>query len=106
MRLNPHSLRAIRQRSGLSQAELARRVGLRGRAHLNNVELGRRTASERLIVGLAATLKVPVLALVSDDPTGIETATANGKHRVPVSGAARTSKSVGVASEKSGNSTE
>ncbi len=105
MRVNPHSLRAIRQRSGLSQAELARRVGLRGRAHLNNVELGRRSCSEQLIVRLADALQVPVLALVTGDSTGIDPV-SNGKHRISTSAGARTSKFVRTISEQFDKSIE
>ena len=69
MPINPHALRAIRERSGLSVSALASLAGA-SQPHLSNVESGRRQASPDLIQRLARALKVPVVALLSDvDPT-------------------------------------
>jgi len=65
MRINPHALRVIRERSGLSISELARRAGL-SQPHLSNIESGRRGASPAVVRALAQVLAVPVLALIAD----------------------------------------
>ena len=66
MQVNPHALRVIRERSGLSISELARRAGL-SQPHLSNLEAGRRRASPGVVRRLADALQVPLLALVPDD---------------------------------------
>jgi DNA-binding XRE family transcriptional regulator len=98
VQLNRHALRAIRERSGLSRTALAQRAGI-SQPHLSNLELGRRQASEQVVVRLAAALAVPVPALVlgvDDDPavSGCDPGTAR---RRPPPGWAR-AMSRGVAS--------
>lgn len=67
--INPDALKAIRTRSGLNLTQLADLVNGEGvavgRAHLSNVEAGRRTASPALQAALARALKVPVTAIVT-----------------------------------------
>jgi transcriptional regulator with XRE-family HTH domain len=65
MQINPHALRVIRQRSGLSESELARVAGL-SQPHLSNIETGRRKASPAVIRALADALRVPLLSLLAD----------------------------------------
>ncbi len=64
MDLNPHALRVIRERSGLSVSALARRAGV-SQPHLSNIESGRRHASPAVARRLADALEVPLLALVT-----------------------------------------
>lgn len=63
MKINADALTAIRERSGLTLSELASQVGV-GRAHLSNIEAGRRTASPALTKALAGALKVPTTAIL------------------------------------------
>ena len=65
MQVNPHALRVIRERSGLSVTQLARLAGL-SQPHLSNIETGRRQASPATVRRLADVLHVPVLALIAD----------------------------------------
>jgi transcriptional regulator with XRE-family HTH domain len=65
MQVNPHALRVIRERSGLSVSELARRAGL-SQPHLSNIEAGKRRASPAAVRQLAEALHVPLLALLAD----------------------------------------
>lgn len=67
MRVNPHALQVIRERSGLSVSELARRSGI-SQPHLSNIETGRRGASPAVMKALAHALAVPVLALCAELP--------------------------------------
>lgn len=69
MQLNRHTLTAIHERSGLSKTALARRAGI-SQPHLSNLELGRRQASDQVIVRLAGALGVPLpsLLLEATDP--------------------------------------
>lgn len=69
MHLNPYALRVIRERSGLSLSELARRADI-SQPHLSNLERGRRRASPATVRALAAALKVPVPALLADPDDG------------------------------------
>jgi transcriptional regulator with XRE-family HTH domain len=63
MQLNRHALTAIRERSGLSKTALAQRAGI-SQPHLSNLELGRRQASDPVIVKLAGALGVPLPSLL------------------------------------------
>jgi len=65
MRINRHALRVIRERSGLSVSELARRSGVT-QPHLSNIEGGRRGVSPAVVLALAEALSVPVLALIAE----------------------------------------
>lgn len=71
MQVNPHALRVIRERSGLSVSELARAAGL-SQPHLSNIEIGRRQASPAVIRSLADALRVPLLSLITDPPVAPE----------------------------------
>lgn len=68
MQVNPHALRVIRERSGLSVSELARRAGM-SQPHLSNIEAGKRRASPAALRQLADALRVPLLALLADPDT-------------------------------------
>lgn len=63
MQLNPAALKALRERSGLTQTQLADTSGIR-RDTLNHLEHGRRNASDTQIRDLAHALHVPVTALI------------------------------------------
>lgn len=63
MQVNPHALRVIRERSGLSVSDLARMAGL-SQPHLSNIETGKRQASPAALRHLADALQVPLLALI------------------------------------------
>jgi transcriptional regulator with XRE-family HTH domain len=63
MQVNPHALRVIRERSGLSVTELARIAGM-SQPHLSNIETGKRQASPAVLRHLADALQVPLLALI------------------------------------------
>lgn len=65
MEVNHHALRVIRERSGISVSELARRAGM-SQPHLSNIETGKRSASPAAVRQLADALRVPVLALLTD----------------------------------------
>jgi transcriptional regulator with XRE-family HTH domain len=77
MQVNPHALRVIRERSGLSVSELARIAGL-SQPHLSNIETGKRQASPAVLRHLADALQVPLLALISnpEPPTSVSGDTA------------------------------
>lgn len=63
MQVNRHAVRALRERSGLTVTALAEQAGI-GQAHLSNIEAGRRKASPEVVIALARSLKVDVLAIV------------------------------------------
>lgn len=68
MQLNRAALRAIRERSGMTIASLARAVGI-SPDHLSNIEAGRRNPSPDIGVALAKALKVELPAILADpDP--------------------------------------
>jgi transcriptional regulator with XRE-family HTH domain len=58
-------IREVRDEYGMSQAELARRVGVAGN-HLYQVEAGTRTPSLALLERIAKTLRVPMTELVRE----------------------------------------
>lgn len=72
MRINPAALRTIRQDRGVSLTDLADKVSC-NRAHLSNVEAGRRQASPQLIRELADALKIDLFALLGpeNDPAEV-----------------------------------
>lgn len=67
------ALHTLRDRSGLSQTELAKRARI-SRQHLNRIELGHVSPRPYIVARLAAALDVPVTALtnggVVDDKGG------------------------------------
>jgi len=65
MPVNRHALRVIRERSGLTLSALALLAGV-SQPHLSNIERGRRQASPALLLRLAESLKVPVVALITE----------------------------------------
>lgn len=66
MRLNPTALQVIRERTGLSKAELADRAGV-DRTLITRLENGERTGTPAVIVKLAAALQCSQLAICSLD---------------------------------------
>jgi transcriptional regulator with XRE-family HTH domain len=66
MRLNPEALRVIRERSGMSKAELAERAGL-DRTLITRLENGERHGTPRVIKALADALACSQLAICSVD---------------------------------------
>jgi transcriptional regulator with XRE-family HTH domain len=66
-RINGEALRAIRERTGLTVSELARKGGV-SQPHLSNIELGRRGGRPPIIRALADALGVPVGALLGPTP--------------------------------------
>lgn len=66
MKLNRHSLTAIRERSGLSKADLADAAGV-DRTLIHRLENGERNASPVVIRKLADALNCPLLALIGPD---------------------------------------
>jgi len=67
--INGPALRAIRERSGVSQTALAASAGIKY-SHLSNIEAGRRNASPALALALAKALKVELPAILAD-PTEV-----------------------------------
>jgi transcriptional regulator with XRE-family HTH domain len=62
MRLNPEALRVIRERSGMSKAELAERAGV-DRTLITRLENGERPGTPRVIKALAEALACSQLAI-------------------------------------------
>ena len=62
MKLNPAALRVIRERTGLSKAELADRAGI-DRTLVTRLENGERSGTPSVIVKLAAALQCSQLAI-------------------------------------------
>jgi transcriptional regulator with XRE-family HTH domain len=57
-------LRALRQRAGLTQVELADRLGLASHTYLSHLERGKKVPSPALLTRLAAFFDVPMTDLV------------------------------------------
>lgn len=72
---------AIRERSGMSPAELAEAVGI-DRTHLINIEAGRRNASPGVAMAIACALRVPQPAILTDP----NVAAAEQRDETPVAG--------------------
>lgn len=64
MKINPESLRALRQRSGWSVSKFATACEI-STGYLSNIEAGRRQASPEVITRMARVLDVPLQALIS-----------------------------------------
>lgn len=64
MKLNPEALRVIRERSGMSKAELATRAGI-DRTLVTRLENGERTGTPAVIAKLASALACSQLAICS-----------------------------------------
>jgi transcriptional regulator with XRE-family HTH domain len=67
MHVNGVALRVIRERSGLSQAELARR-GNFSQGYISELEKGTKNPSPAMVQRLAEVLAIPLAALVGDAP--------------------------------------
>jgi transcriptional regulator with XRE-family HTH domain len=65
VKLNPHALRVIRERTGLSKAQLAELAGV-DRTLVTRLENGERSATPAVIVKLAAALQCPQTALCTE----------------------------------------
>lgn len=66
MRANPPVIRALRERSGLSSAFVARESKI-DPTHYWRIEAGERKGTAAQLVAIAAVLKVPVIAITVDD---------------------------------------
>lgn len=64
-KVNPETLRAMRVLAGFSVAAFATELATTP-GHISNIEAGRRGASPALIKQMAAVLKVPVAALLTN----------------------------------------
>lgn len=60
-------LRTLREKHGLSQIELARRLGLARRGYVSNLETGRKAPSLELVVSIADLFSVTVDYLFRDE---------------------------------------
>lgn len=67
MRLNPATLQLVRERTGMTKAELADRAGI-DRTLITRLENGERTGTPAVIAKLAAALQCSQVALCSLDP--------------------------------------
>jgi len=67
VKLNGQALKAIRERSGLSQSELARATGL-SQGRISELESESPNIRPSTSKALADALKVPVVALLVDEP--------------------------------------
>ena len=67
MKLNPEALRVIRERTGMSKAELADRAGV-DRTLITRLENGERHGTPAVISKLAYALAVSQLAICSIEP--------------------------------------
>ena len=70
MKLNPEALRVIRERTGLSKAELGDRAGI-DRTLVTRLENGERHGTPAVIVKLARALDVSQLAICTIDSDGV-----------------------------------
>ncbi len=61
-------IRATRKERGLTQDELADRVGMNGR-HLSRIETGRLTAPRRTLLRIAEALELPIEELSEGNPS-------------------------------------
>lgn len=68
MQINSDALRTIRERSGLSQTDLADAVGV-DRSTISRLEAGERNAAPWLVDHLATALKCPIPALINGKTT-------------------------------------
>lgn len=66
MRLNHAALRALRERTGLSQTQVAADAGI-DRANYAHMEAGRRPGTPAQVKVLAAVLAVPITALLGPE---------------------------------------
>lgn len=64
-RVNGTAIRALRERSGQRQIELAQLSGI-DRAYLSHIEAGRRQPSAPVARRIAEALKVPFAAILAD----------------------------------------
>lgn len=64
-RVNGETIRALRERSGLSGTALAKLIEI-DRAYLSHIEAGRRQPSPANAKAIADALKVPITAILSE----------------------------------------
>jgi len=65
MVLNGSALQAIRERSGLTQTELAEQTGV-SQGRISELESGQRNVRPGTVKALAEALKIPTMALLAD----------------------------------------
>ena len=68
VKLNPEALKVIRERSGMSKAELAEAAGI-DRTLITRLENGERTGTPNVIARLAAALRCSQIAITRDEAT-------------------------------------
>jgi transcriptional regulator with XRE-family HTH domain len=64
---NGPAIQAIREKAGVSKADMARALGM-SKTHMGHVESGKRRASEALRKAIAAYLRVPMPAIETYTP--------------------------------------
>jgi transcriptional regulator with XRE-family HTH domain len=65
MQANGETIKAIRERTGLSKTDLATAAGM-DRTHLHRIETGERKGTDAQIVAIAKALMVPTTAIIRD----------------------------------------
>jgi len=69
-KINGPALRVIRERTGVTVAQLVHTLGESGikvhADHIRNIELGNRQPSSPLLLAIASALRVPLVALLAD----------------------------------------
>ncbi len=69
-RINGPALRAIRERSGLTQSELSRVSGV-SQGRISSMESGSPNVRPGMVQTLAEALRVPTVALLADPPAEV-----------------------------------
>jgi transcriptional regulator with XRE-family HTH domain len=67
MRINPHALVVVRERTGLKQAQLAARADV-SPGYLSKMESGKAPGTPDVIARIAAALEVPLAAIALSSP--------------------------------------
>lgn len=65
MKINPAAVKAIRERSGVTQAKLAELADIDTGA-MSKIESGQRNATLAQAAAIAVALKVPLVAIIAD----------------------------------------
>lgn len=70
MVLNGSALQAIRERSGLTQSDLARQTGV-SQGRISELEAGQVNVRPGTVKALAEALRVPVTAIIAGSPEAV-----------------------------------
>lgn len=68
------NLKRLRQKSGMSQEELALKVGYKGRSAINKIETGTNDMSREMIIKCAQALNVSPVEFFREEPTNPDVA--------------------------------